>query len=86
MTLGMTGEQGVVITTTSQHPDSCLLQVLQEAMGRATVDLAEMKQKLVLSEAESARQAAQAMRAAAVDGGAVTQLHALKTKVAGETW
>ena len=53
-------------------------------MGRAKVDLAEMKQKLALSEADMAKQAAQAMRAATIDGGAVAQLHALKTKVAGE--
>ena len=60
------------------------IQMLQEAMGRAKVDLDEMKQKLIRSEEDVARKAAQALRAATVEGGAVAQLHALRTKVAGK--
>ncbi len=49
----------------------------------AQVDMAELRDRLALSEEEIGRQQLQAARVAAEGGGAVSQLHALRAKVAG---
>ena len=70
-------QQGELLQLRREH------QALQEAMHRACVDLAETREKLQRSEDDAGRQQVHAARAAAEDGGAVMQLHALRSKVAG---
>ena len=57
--------------------------VLEEAHRRAVVNLAEVREKLAVSEINAIRLQGLSVKAAASDGGAVMQLHALKTRVAG---
>ncbi len=50
------------------------------------VDLAQMRDRLALSEGDVGRQQQRAARAEAEGGGAVAQLHALRVRVSGGCW
>lgn len=56
---------------------------LEEAHGRSIINLAEVREKLAMSEINASRFQAQSARSTALDGGAVSQLHALKIRVTG---
>ena len=58
--------------------------ILEEAHRRAIINLAEAREKLAMSEVNVSRLQALSVKAASADGGAVSQLHALRSRVAGK--